>query len=124
MNQVVLFDDRGNDSFYLKCRNPFVNQVVLFKAGCQEEKTMKRTQGRNPFVNQVVLFMRSMREGDCTRRLVSQSLRESGRFVQLIKLTEIEIEVLSQSLRESGRFVQEASWKRTLTDSLTVAIPS
>ncbi len=58
---------------------------------------------RNPFVNQVVLFR--TRRTVTSDALRSQSLRESGRFVHKIKKEEEMYRVMSQSLRESGRFV-------------------
>ena len=131
VNQVVSFGSKKDpNSEDALCRNPFVNQVVSFMANAIH--MTEHEQSRNPFVNQVVSFLvgkcRQSRGPGPSR---SQSLRESGRFVQwneimankenyewcrnpfvnqVVSFQTFWIAVCSgnprsQSLRESGRFV-------------------
>jgi len=91
-------------------RNPFVNQVASFARGRQGLFCRpRRPSCRNPFVNQVASFKEG-KEGKVLRPplQLSQSLRESGRFVQRYGylVASRRQDRQSQSLRESGRFVR------------------
>jgi len=82
-----------------------VNQVASFTV-IGGHILNKILTGRNPFVNQVASFIKKNRKFEGYAQSMSQSLRESGRFV--LKLAKVDGSVTfngSQSLRESGRFV-------------------
>ncbi len=59
LNQVVIFKWALIRKIYrldMICRNPFLNQVVIFESYIYEVyKRVKK--GRNPFLNQVVIFI-------------------------------------------------------------------